>query len=129
VASDPEAIVRELYAAMNERDFAAAERLADPDVEWISDPRTGLGSRRGREEVLRFFQDQSESFAEVTIELDDIDAAGDTVLALIRVNGRGSASGAEVEISIAHVWEVRDGRVVRGRGFGDRDAARKAAGL
>jgi ketosteroid isomerase-like protein len=129
VASDPEAIVRELYAAMNERDFAAAERLADPDVEWISDPRTGLGSRRGREEVLRFFQDQSESFAEVTIELDDIDAAGDTVLALIRVKGRGSASGAEVEISIAHVWEVRDGRVVRGRGFGDRDAARKAAGL
>jgi ketosteroid isomerase-like protein len=129
VASDPEAIVRELYAAMNERDFTAAERLADPDVEWISDPRTGLGSRRGREEVLRFFRDQSESFAEVTIELDDIDAAGDTVLALIRVKGRGSASGAEVEISIAHVWEVNDGRVVRGRGFGDRDVARKAAGL
>ena len=56
--------------------------------------------------------------------------AGDKVLALVRVSGRGKASGVEVE---AYVWNVatfRDGEPVEMTYFGDdRAAAFEAAGL
>jgi ketosteroid isomerase-like protein len=84
VANDPETIVRELYAAMNAGDFEAGSRLADPGVEWVSDPRTGLGTVRGRAEVLRFFRDQADSFADFAVELEGLEVVGDEVLALIR---------------------------------------------
>jgi ketosteroid isomerase-like protein len=31
----------------------------------------------------------------------------------VRQSGRGRASGVEVEIRIAHIWTVQDGRAVR----------------
>ena len=55
-------------------------------------------------------------------------AQGETPRRLV-VTGSGQASGAEFDIHIGHVWEVRDGQLVRGQGFGDRDRAREAAGL
>ena len=59
-----------------------------------------------------------ESVATVTERLMDAD---DKVLAFVRVTGVGRASGAEFDIRIAHLWTLRDGLVVRGEGYGDRD--------
>jgi uncharacterized protein len=122
-------LVWQVYEAMNDNDPARFDELADPDAEWISDPRLGMKPHRGRDEVVRFFTDQAEMFNEMRIEVERLTDSGDKVLAFIRVNGRGGASGAEVEISIGHVWTIRDGRVARGEGFGDRDEAVRAAGL
>ena len=122
-------IVSRVYEAMNGRDVDRIEELAHPEAEWISDPRLGIKPHRGRDEVIRFFTDQAEMFEELRIEVERLADSGDKVLALIRVNGRGGASGAEVEISVGHVWTIKDGRVVRGEGYGDRDEAVRAAGL
>src|SRR5262245_52724715 len=122
-------VVRALYEAMNERDVERSTALTHPDVEWISDPRLGMSPRVGREAVLGFFLDQAEMFDDVRIEVERLADSGDKVLALIRVTGQGTSSGAAVDISIGHVWTVRDGVVVRGEGYGDRDEAARAAGL
>ncbi len=56
--------------------------------------------------------------------------AGDKVLALVRVSGRGKASGVEVETHTWNVWTFRDGKPVEMTYFGDdRAAAFEAAGL
>ena len=36
---------------------------------------------------------------------------------------------AEVQNQIGDLWTLRDGKVVRGQGFGEREKALKAAGL
>jgi ketosteroid isomerase-like protein len=122
-------IVRLLYAAMNERDEARAADLVHPDVEWVHDSRVGKGPIRGRESVLGYFRDQEEVFDELRIETERLWENGDRVLAFIRPTGHGHASGAEFDIRIAHLWTLRDGVIVRGEGYGDRDEALEAAGL
>jgi ketosteroid isomerase-like protein len=129
VAPENLELVRRLYAAMRERDVDGVLPLLDPEAEWISDPRVGDGPVRGREDVLRFFVDRAEMFGELELEVERLSERGDKVVAFLRIAGRGQASGAGFEIRIGHVWTIREGIVVRGEGFGDRDAALAAAGI
>lgn len=122
-------IIRRLYEAMNDQDADAVTEVTDPDVEWVSDPRLGMGPLLGRDAVIGFFQDQAETFEDLSVEVERLSESGDNVLAFLRVTGRGRASGAAIDISIGHVWALQDGVVVRGEGFGDRDEALRAAGL
>lgn len=129
MTDDPAAVIAELYRRFSAGEFAEAAELATEEVEWIPDRRVGIAPLRGRDAVMGFFRERAEMFDEFSTEVDELQAVGETVLAMLHVRGRGHASGAEFEIRIGHVWEVRGGRVVRGRGFGDRDEARQAAGF
>ncbi len=122
-------IVRRVYEAMNARDFEAFDELADQDAEWIPDSRVGEGPVRGRESVLRFFTDRAEMFSEVRTEVERLWDRDDRVLAFIRVTGRGRQSEAPFDLRVGHLWTIRDGLVVRGEGYGNRDEALEAAGL
>ena len=79
--------------------------------------------------MIRFFTERADMFGEIHTEVERLEAVDDTVLAFIRVSGRGEASGAGFDIRIGHLWTLRDGVVVRGEGYGDRGAALEAAGL
>jgi len=122
-------IVRRLYEAMNARELEATSELIHPDAEWIPDSRVGEGPVRGRENVIRFFTDRAEMFDEFRTEPERFWETGDKILVFVRVTGRGGASGAEFDIRIGHLWTLRDGVVVRGEGYGNRDEALEAAGL
>jgi ketosteroid isomerase-like protein len=45
--------------------------------------------------------------------------AGDTVVALGRYSGTYKATGRSMDAAFAHVWTLRDGRVVRFRQYMD----------
>jgi ketosteroid isomerase-like protein len=47
------------------------------------------------------------------LEAEDFVDAGDSVVVPFRVFARGKGSGARVERQWAHVWTLRDGKVVR----------------
>ncbi len=102
---------------------------ARSDVEWIPDRRVGEGAIRGRDKVIEFFTDRASVFGEMEFEVEQTWDRGEQVLLFLRVSGSGSTSGAGFDIRIAHLWTLKDGGVVRGEGFGDRDEALKAAGL
>ena len=56
--------------------------------------------------------------------------AGERVVVVERLVGKGKGSGVEVAQTWGAVWTVRDGRVVRMElSYPDRDAALAAAGL
>jgi ketosteroid isomerase-like protein len=122
-------VVRQLYSAMNARDLEAVAELADPNVEWIPDSRVGQGPVRGRGDIIRFFMEQAEVFDEFHVEPERFWDTDDKVLVFIRTTGHGAASGAGFEIRIGHLWTLRDGLVVRGEGYANRDEALEAAGL
>ena len=124
-------IVRGLYEAMNTRDAASTRDFFHPDARngfqtagsgraLFGDARTSSGfSLTGRRCSISY-SPRSSSLGR---------RAGYAVLGFLRVEGRGHASGAEFELRIGHLWTLRDGRVVCGRGFGDRNQALEAAGI
>jgi ketosteroid isomerase-like protein len=63
------------------------------------------------------------------IHVDEILEAGEHVVALTHESGRGRGSNAAVELRGALVFTVAGGKIVRFKGFLDRDEALEFVGL
>jgi ketosteroid isomerase-like protein len=123
-------LLRRGYEAFNQGDMEAVFELLDPDFELVTAERVLFtGTYRGRDQVQRLLQDQEEVFGELTMEPYEFFETGDQVVVFLRQRARGQASGAEVEITVAHLWTIRNGRGVRMEGFPEREKALEAAGL
>ncbi len=121
--------VRRIYDAFGEGDIARAVEEGEPDFEWIPPEQDIQGPVRGLEGLRRFLEDQKEAFEDLRVEAEELKDHGDKVLALIRVRGRGRASGVEIDIRAANLWTFRGGRLIRGQVFPEREKALEAAGL
>ena len=124
-------VVRAVLDAQRRGDWGAFPDLYDPEIEWedVSGLWGDWGTRRGFEDVQAAWMAWFEAFEHVEFDIEEILAADDDVLTSIRVSGRGRVSGLRVEQSIAVVWTVHDRRVVRVRGYRERNKALEAAGL
>ena len=102
-----------------------------PDAEWIPDYAPALRSvYRGREGFVEFMRTWSEDFEDWSLRPERlIDAGDDRVLALVHQQATGKESGAQVELHMAFVFELKEGRVIRVRTFIDPAEAFEAAGL
>jgi ketosteroid isomerase-like protein len=122
------ALVRSGYEALNRRDFDGWMQQLDPDVEvheLAEAPEPAVYRRP--EGVRRWLAQQEEIFEEFSIEPTELVVSGDVVLATVVLRGRGRGSSAPVTIELFHVLKMRDGRVLRVRGFLDEADARQAA--
>jgi ketosteroid isomerase-like protein len=112
--------------------FFDTEAIA-PDAEWIPPAPTPPGTRsvyRGREEFVEFIRTWTEDFGGWSVQLERlIDAGGDRVVGLFHHRSRGKRSGVPVELHMALVYQVEDGRVIRIWNFIDPAEALAAVGL
>jgi uncharacterized protein len=123
------ATVRDAYDAFGRGDMDALERLLHPEIEWRTTPEVPfLGTYKGLDEFLRGMNEWTESFDELTTQIEDFIDAGEHALVYHRMHGRGRDSGAEVDLAIWQVVSVRDGKLVRMYDFIDRDEALAVAG-
>jgi ketosteroid isomerase-like protein len=129
-------VVRRAYEEFSQR--GPDEELLDtfwaPDIVFDVSPAgvPGLGTYRGHEEVMSFFDDWFGvfPFEEWEQEVEEIiDCGGDRVLALAHQRGRGSGSGAPAELEFAQLYTLRDGKFVRVETYLDHKRALEAAGL
>ena len=105
--------------------------IVAPDAEWIPAPNTpGLRPvYRGREGFVEFMGTWTEDF-EWSIDLERvIDAGDDRVVAMFHQHATGKGSGATVELHMALLYELENGRVIRMRNFLNPAEALEAAGL
>src|SRR5512132_1174371 len=126
-------VVRRVTDLMDAQGFEAALpiflKAAHPDVEWREDPAwPGSATYRGVEQVRQVILDRMATldFDQQTEDLIDVDGK---VVVLVRWVGRGKASGAQAEISMAMVWTVRERSITRVEFFLDRARALEAVGL
>jgi ketosteroid isomerase-like protein len=122
------ALVRSGYEALNRRDSDGWMQQLDPQVEvyeLAESPEPAV--YRGPEGVRRWLEQLDEVFEEFSMEPTEIAVSGDVVLATVALHGRGRGSSAPVTIKLFHVLTMRDGRVLRVRGFLDEADARNAA--
>jgi ketosteroid isomerase-like protein len=120
----------DFIAAYNRRDFDAAVRFFDPEIEWVLPPLQRSDSCRGVDEVKRFWEGLDETFEELRLEpLESIDG-GERVATRLRYYGRGKGSGVEIEGDLYHqVATFRGGKMVRIEYFTDWPSALEAADL
>jgi ketosteroid isomerase-like protein len=60
---------------------------------------------------------------DLRLDPEEVVDLGDRVLVLVRMRARVRDSDAELDAQVAHLWEFRDGRVVRWTAYGDRATA------
>jgi uncharacterized protein len=131
MSEDNVELVRKGFEALNRGDRATMARLLAPDVEWhsLAGPIVGVSTIRGREAMLRFWQEILESIEGFRARPEEVtDLGDDRVLVVARYEGRGRASGAEVDQRIATIYEIRDGMAAIVRDYESRAEALEAAG-
>lgn len=121
----------ELYAA-GDLD-AVAELFADdaelPGGGGLGVVGTAAGTHYGPEGFLRGTEEALEAFEEYRVEPEEFIDAGESVVVPVRISGRGRASGAMMETRLAHLWVLRDGKVIRSEIYRTVPEAVEAAGL
>jgi uncharacterized protein len=122
--------IRAGYDAVNRGDWDSAFRAAHPDFEWKTADQVPLaGTYRGPEEVRQFFEDQRKAFDEVLFEPEQFFERGDRIVVFVQGRLRPRGSSAMVEMRIAHLWTMRDGKAARCEAFPAREEALEAVGL
>jgi uncharacterized protein len=115
--SDNEAITRRMYEDFATGDVPAVLAVLDDDIRWFEAEGNPLwqGSPAiGPQQVVdQVFMRLAQDFDGFTITVDRIVGLGDTVLMEGRYTGSGTATGRPLDAQVAHVWDFRDGKVVR----------------
>ena len=122
--------VRAALKALEEGDVDAMLEFCSPGIEYrvrhdLPDART----YHGHNGIRALAAEWQRLFADFHLEAEELIDAGDTVVALMRISGRGTTSGVETGNPYAAVHSVRDGHLWRIIDYPTKDEALEAAGL
>jgi len=125
--SEPQlALVERLYECFNQRDEACIVELCDEGLEFFPVVTAEVVGRdapyRGAAGLRDYLADVAEVWEELRISPAEVEARGATMLVRGRVYARSRELGIR-DVPIAWIWEVRDGRFVRGEVFPDPEQA------
>jgi ketosteroid isomerase-like protein len=130
VDAELERRIREAYAAFVEGDMERLRGFWHEDATYVNPPYAmEAGTREGRDAVVEIWNGLHSLFEYDSVKVLEISEGPGGVLVVVRYKGRGKASGAPVDVPMAHVLEIREGRVARLAWFGTRDEAAAAAGI
>jgi uncharacterized protein len=122
--------VRRIYEVWGEEGSPVSSGLLDPKIEWVNPPEAvEPGTRRGIEAFATAARTVADTFEGVGVEIEQLMDAGDRVVVIATLRGRGRGSGADVERRQGYVWTIREGKAVRFEWFNDPAKALGAAGL
>jgi ketosteroid isomerase-like protein len=117
--------------AISRGDVDAALEVCHAEVEFSSLLAKLEGTTyRGHAGVRRYFRDVDAAWDEWRMETEQVLRAPDgRVLIVLRMHVRGRGSRVPLEQSVAHVWELRDGKLWRSTPYRDPEEALRAVGL
>ncbi|MDQ3728128.1 MAG: nuclear transport factor 2 family protein [Actinomycetota bacterium] len=125
-------LVRSIFAAWDRGDFSSAG-WAHPEIEFVIADGPAPGSWKGLAGMAKGWGEFLSAWEEWREEAEGYrDLDGERVLVLVRMSGRGKASGVEAEqmrAKAAKVFHVRGGKVTRFVTYWDRERALADLGL
>lgn len=122
-------LVKKGYEAFGRGDLETLLSLFDPQIEWTSPGPPELptaGTRRGTQQVAQFFQGIGQLFEFTRFQPTTYVAQGEIVVVLGESSARIKPSNTVVNDEWAHVFTIRDGRVVRFKEYLDTHATVEA---
>ena len=116
--------MRLAYGALGRGDFEGVMEMVHSEVvirdrPELPDPRT----YRGHAGVREALQGSFDAFDSFEFDAERFVVAGDRVVVVVKMTGRGRESGVPVEARIAHLWTLRDGRAHRLQVYSDPEQA------
>lgn len=125
-------IVKALYDAFGKGDVPAVLGVFDPEIKWreaenslCADGNPYTGPQAVAEGVFQRYVSEVENFAVLPEHFVE---SGDTVVVEGRYRGKMKATRIPVDAQFVHVWQLRDGKVVRFQQYTDTEQWAKAAG-
>lgn len=124
-------LIRPIYDEWGRGNWRPRFDVYHPEMEWgWSDEFPGLaGVRVDKEDPNPRLHAWLSGWADWRCVPDDFLEFGDHVVVLATYHGRGRGSGVEIEQEGAHVFELRDGKVVRLEIFATRERALRSVQL
>jgi ketosteroid isomerase-like protein len=115
--------------------FNAGERLPSADA-WHADGVYVNSSNdpdpdthRGIDAIVKQFQMWIDAYPDLRVDPLEILVNGDRALVWARWSGHGAGSEVPIEMVMAQVWTIEDGRIRRIEEYMDRAEALEAAGM
>jgi ketosteroid isomerase-like protein len=122
--------LRELYAALNRNDIAAAIEAFDPQIDWTEPAGyPGAGTYHGHAAVKAHLAQARATWAEGRCEPERFLAAGDKVVVFVHVRVRLQQEKEWREARQADVYTFRDGKAIAMHLFADRQKALESVGI
>ena len=126
-------VVNGIYEAFGRGDVAAVLGAFDPAIDWreadgflYADGNPYVGPQRVAEGVFSRIVGDLDG---LTLQVNNIIDGGDTVVTEGRYRATMKKTGTPVDAQFAHVWQVRDGKVVRFQQYTDTRQWATAAGV
>ena len=131
-------LVQKAYDCFKSGKIDELVKLNAENIEWTTPgpPEVMLtaGTRHGRQAVADFFSTLNSQEEIEVFEQEEFIAQGDKVVSLIKCRTRVKATGKSADVTMVHVFDIKDGMITRFREFFDTAAvlpafvATKAAG-
>ena len=118
-------LVERLFDAFNRRDAATIIDLCDDRMEFFAVTAEEAGRTNpyvGKEGLSSYLDDVARVWEELLITPTEVEQQGDAVLVRGRVYLRSRALGIR-DMPAAWIWELDEGRFIRGRAFADPEDA------
>jgi ketosteroid isomerase-like protein len=123
-------IVRRVVEAWNRGDVDAFLSLYEPDCEVVFRPEVPEpGPFHGHAELKQWVEGFLDAWESHRVEVVEVMEAGDSIVAVVHMVGRGSGSGVDLDETDAHFFTIREGRIARWQNFNARAEALEAAGM
>ena len=125
-------IVRRGWEAWSRGDVDALAALWDPEIVWKTEhfhnwPESGY---RGTEGIRQFLDEWLAVWGDYEISVHEVVAAPDgRVVSFFRHTGKGQQSGVPMELEMAQIATLRDGKMIELDNYDHPAEAREAAGL
>ena len=126
-------VVKGIYEAFGMADVAAVLGAFDPAIDWreadnflYADGNPYIGPQAVAQGVFQRIVTDADGF---NLAIENIIDGGDTIVAQGRYRGTMKKTGTPIDAQFAHVWHVRDGKVVRFQQYTDTRQWAQAAGV
>jgi ketosteroid isomerase-like protein len=125
-------VIRQGWDAWLRGDLPRLFRNFDPEIVWDTShfhdwPEPAY---HGIEGVERFLNEWLNVWDDYEVGVEDVMAVPDgRVVTLVRQRGKGRSSGLAMDMQMAQIATLRDGKVTRLDNYEDRDEALEAVGL
>jgi ketosteroid isomerase-like protein len=121
--------VRQFYAALNRGDIPAMVATFDPQVAWNHSWDPPDVTYKGLKAVETLISNSRAQWADGACEPERFIAAGDKIVVLVHVRVRLKHETEWREGRLGDVYTFRDGKIIDGRSFLDRQQALEWAGV
>ena len=122
-------LVRSFAEAITRCDIEAGVAVCDPEVEFLSVLAVDGRPYLGHDGIRRYFDDINSAWEEWRVDIHRTAVAPDgRVIIEMTMHALGKGSGAPLAEFAAHVWTLRNGKLLRNEPFRDREQAERAVG-